>query len=79
MTGFFTSKDIVDIEDIVAIFVVIPIILDSLAWLCQHTSGVPRGLVVKSGVADSIGGGKVGCQRLKRLKELVQVITIPVG
>lgn len=67
MTSFLTAKDIVDVEDVIAVLVVIPVILNSLAGFSQNTSGVPRRLIIKCGVADTIGSREVSCERLKGL------------
>lgn len=72
MTGFLASKDIVDVKDIIAILVVIPVILGSFAGLGQYSSWVSRRLIVEARVAYPVRGREVGCQRLKRLKQLVK-------
>lgn len=41
VTIILVPENVVDIEDIVAILVIVPIILDTLARLCQHSSRVP--------------------------------------
>lgn len=76
MTSFLTAEDIVDVEDIIAVLVVIPVILNSLAGFSQNTSRVSRRLIIESGVADTIGSREVSCERLKWL---VMVNTTPYG
>ena len=61
MTGFFAAKNVVDVKDIVAVLVVVPIVFHSLAGFGQDSPRVPRGLVVEPGVANAIGGRKVSC------------------
>ena len=72
MTGFLASKDIVDVKDIVTIFVVVPVILDSFAGVGQYSSRVSRRLIDEARVAYPVRGREVGCQRLKRLNQLVK-------
>lgn len=68
MTGFLAPKDVVDVEDIIAVLVIIPIVFATLAGFGQNTSWVPRRLVVETGIADAIGGREVGGKRLKGLE-----------
>lgn len=72
VTGFLASKDIVDVKDIIAILVVIPVILDSFAGFGQYSSRISRRLIVEARVAYPVRGREVGCQRLKRLNQLVK-------
>jgi hypothetical protein len=67
VAGFFAAEDIVDVEDIIAVLIVISIVFNSLAGFGQYSSGVPRRLVVEPRVANAIGCGEVGGKRLKRL------------
>src|SRR6185437_15022363 len=60
-------KDVVDIENIVAIFIVEAVIFDALAGLCKNSAGVPRGFVLEAGVADSVRGREVNSQSLEGL------------
>jgi hypothetical protein len=78
VTGFLASKDIVDVKDIIAVLIVIPIILDSFAGFGQYSSRVSRGLVVEARVAYAVGGREVGCQRLKRADESALWISAPI-
>jgi len=58
---FLRAEDIVDIEDVVAILVVITIILDALAWFREDATWIARGLVVEATVAQLVRHGKVCC------------------
>lgn len=78
MTGFLASKDIVDVKDIIAILVVIPVILDSFAGLGQYSSWVSRRLIVEARVAYPVRGREVGCQRLKRANKSTLWIGAPI-
>lgn len=68
MTSLLTTQDVIDIENIIAILVIIAIILHTLAWFGQHATRVSRGLVVEVRVADAIRRRKVGRQRLEGLR-----------
>ena len=52
----FVSENIVDVENIVAIFIVIAVILDSFARLCKNPSRVPRRFILEGRVTYSVGG-----------------------
>lgn len=54
MTSFFRAEDVVDVENVVAIFIIITVVLGSFARLRQHTAGVPRGFVFEARVADAV-------------------------
>jgi len=41
MAGFLRTKNVVYVEDIVAVVVIITIIFDTLAWLGKNSSWVP--------------------------------------
>ena len=68
MTSFLAPEDVVHVEDVIAVLVIIPIVFATLAGFGQNAPGVPRRLVIESGVTYAIGGRKVGCKRLKRLR-----------
>lgn len=68
MTGFLATEDVVDIENVITILVVVAIVFHTLAGLCQHAPWVSRRLVVEVRIADTIGRGQMGCQRLKGLR-----------
>lgn len=58
---------IVHIENIVAVFVVVSIVLHPLARFGQDTARIPRRLVLEIGIAYSVGGGKMHGKGLEGL------------
>ena len=62
---FFGAENIVYIEDVVAVFVVVAIVLHALARFGEDSSWVSRRLVLEGGVAYSVGGWKVCCESLE--------------
>ena len=40
MSIFFVTKYVIDEEDVVTIFIVVSVILNSFAWLCEHSARV---------------------------------------
>lgn len=80
MTGFLAAEDVVDIENIITILIVVAIVFHTLAGLCQHAPWVSRRLVVEVRIADTIGRGQMGCQRLKGLRNkgvlVIQAMTL---
>lgn len=64
---FLASQDIVDVQYVVTVLIVVTIILDSLAGLCQNSPWVSRGFVVEAGVAYPICSREVRGQGLERL------------
>ena len=64
---FVRPQPIIDIEDIIIILVVIPIIVRGLAWLGKHSSGVMRRLVSERGVTDMVRLDNIGRQLPYRL------------
>ena len=61
MVRFFGAEDVVYVKDVIAIFIIIPIVLDTLTRLCEHAARVARGLVLECWVADAVGGRKMCC------------------
>jgi hypothetical protein len=61
------AKDIIHVENIIAILVVVSIILHSLARFGQYSARVPRRFVFERWVAYSVGGGEMRCQSLEGL------------
>jgi len=59
VASIFGTKDIVDIEYVVAILIIIPVILDSFARFREDTTRVAGRLVFEVGVAYPIGSGQV--------------------
>lgn len=55
------AQYIVDIQDVVTVLIVVTIVLDTLAGLCQDSSGVPRRLVLELGIANPVRCGEVAC------------------
>lgn len=77
MTGFLASQNIVDIQDIIAVFVVVAIILHPLTRLREHPPRVPRGLVDEFRVTYPIGRRKMGGQGLERLWHVLETNARP--
>lgn len=71
--GLFRAEDVIDVENVVAVLVVIAIVLDPLARLGQHTAGIARRLVLESGIADAVSGGEVHGEGLERLSSQSKV------
>lgn len=67
MTSLLATQDVVDVKDVIAVFVIVTVVLHALARFRQHTPRVPRGLVVEVRIADAIRRRKVRCQGLKGL------------
>ena len=67
VAGLLGAQDVVDVENVIAILVVVAIVLDSLARLGQHSARIARGLVFETRVADAVGRGEVDGERLERL------------
>lgn len=72
MPGFLRPQDIVDIEDIIAIFIVIPVILHTLARLRQDAAGISRRLVFEIRIANPVRCGEVHSQSLEWLRRLLE-------
>jgi len=62
--GLLGPQNVVDVENVIAVFVIVAIVLQALAGLGQHAAGVARRLVLEAGVADAVGGGEVDGERL---------------
>lgn len=67
MSGFLTAENVVDVKNVITVLIVVAIILHTFARLRQNTARIPRGLVVETRIADAVGRGKMGRQRLKGL------------
>ena len=67
MASFLRAKNVIHIENVVAILIVVSIILGWLAGLRQDPAGIPRRLVFETWVADSVGCREVYRQRLQGL------------
>lgn len=63
----FRAQYVVDIQNIVTILVVVPIVLDAFARFRENTTRVSSRFVFEPGVADAIRRGQVRCQRLQGL------------
>jgi hypothetical protein len=71
VTSLLRAQDIIHVENVVAVLVVIAIILDALARLCEDSSGVPRRLVLEFGIANSVRSRQVARQGLEGLHRRV--------
>ena len=67
MARLFRSQYIIDVEDIITIFIVITIILDTLAWLGENSAGIPRRFIFETWVANPVRRRQMCCQSLQRL------------
>lgn len=68
MSIFFVTKYVIDEEDVVTIFIVVSVILNSFAWLCEDSARVSRGLVFERRVTYTVSRRKMGRQGLQRLE-----------
>lgn len=73
MPSLLRAENIIDIEDVVAVLVIVAIILHTLARLGQDTTGIPYCRVLEARVADLIGSGEVLCEGLERLSRVYPV------
>jgi hypothetical protein len=64
---FLATEDVVHIEDVVTVFVIVAIVLNTLARFSQDTSGVAGGFIFECRIAYPVGGRKVCGQGLQRL------------
>lgn len=64
MAGLFRAQDVVDVKNIVAVFVVVAIVLDALARFSENSAGITRCLVFKTRVADSVRRRQMSRQSL---------------
>lgn len=67
LVAILCSQPVVDVEDVVVVIVVIPIIVCRLAWLGKHPAGIMSALIAELGVAYAIGIHNVGRQLSKWL------------
>jgi hypothetical protein len=67
LVPLITTQNVVDVEDVVAVLVVVAVVLDALAGLGQHAARVARRLVLEGRVADAVCGGQMRGQRLEGL------------
>ena len=68
LVAFVRAKPVVDVEDIVVIFVVVAVVVRGFARLCQHAAGVERRFVLELWVAYAIRVHDVRCELAKRLR-----------
>lgn len=74
MARLLRSQYIIDVKDIITVLIVIPVILDTLAWLGKDSTGIPRRLILETRVAYPVRRGQVRCQSLQRLLHTQSVI-----
>lgn len=67
VASFLGAQNVIHVEDIIAVFIVVAIVLGALAGLCQDSARVPRRLVLEARVTDAICGRQMGRQSLERL------------
>lgn len=63
----FRSKDVIHVENVVAVLIVIPIVLCSLAGFSKDASGISRRFVFETGIAYSVCRREMGCKCLQGL------------
>lgn len=54
MICFLTSENIVDIQNIVAVIIVITIVFDAFTWFRKHAARIPRRLILERWITYSI-------------------------
>lgn len=64
MTVFFGPQNVIDIQNIVTIFIVVAIILDPFARFCKHPPRVPGRFIFKVGIAEAVSNRQVCRQGL---------------
>lgn len=69
MSSFLRSEDIIDVEDVIAVLVIIPVVLGTLARLGKNPTRVARGLVLEAGVANPVRCRQVNSQSLQGLQD----------
>lgn len=67
MPSLFGPQNVVDVEDIIAVLIVVAIILHTLAWLREDAARVPRRLILESWVADAVCSREVNRKGLEGL------------
>jgi hypothetical protein len=67
VSSLFRAQYVIDIEDIVAVFVIESVVLRSFARLGQDATRIARRLVFEAGVTNSVCGREVYGERLERL------------
>jgi len=65
---FLRPQNVVDIEDVVAVLIVVAVVLDTFARLGEDAAWIARGLVVESAIAELVRCGQMGRQRLQGLE-----------
>jgi hypothetical protein len=56
VTRLLGTKDVVDVENVIAILVVIAIVLDTFTRLSQDSTGIARRFVFEAWVANAVCG-----------------------
>lgn len=67
MARLLRSENVVNIENIITVFVVVTIILTSFARFGKDSTWIPGGLVFECRITYSISRRQVGCEGLKGL------------
>lgn len=67
MACLFRAENIINVENVVAVLVIIAIVLGALARLREDPTRVSRCLILEVGVADAVSRGQVARQSLQRL------------
>lgn len=61
VAGFLTAQYVVNIENIVAILIIVTIVFHAFTGLGEDTPRVPGRFIVEARVAYSISGGEMCC------------------
>ena len=60
--SLLSPQPVVDIEDVIVVFVIIPFVVRRLARLCEYSPWVMRRFILELRVAYAVGIGDVRCQ-----------------
>ena len=67
MTCLLGAKYVVNIENVVAVLIVVSVVLGRLAGFGEDPAGIPRRFILEAGIADSVGRREVYSQSLQGL------------
>lgn len=67
LVALLCPKPVVDVQDVVIIFIVITVVVSGLTRLCQHPPRIERSLVAELGITNIICLGDLCCQAFQRL------------
>lgn len=73
MTRLLRTKDVVDVENVIAVLVVVAIVLDTFTRLGQDSTGIARRFVFEAWVANAVCSRQMNGQSLKGLRNPVSM------